>query len=592
MFASLSEAFSSKVLGSLSPVVWRGLTAIDPHAIIFSVPAVLLGYIALAAPEAFAGWAFVGAGLWLLIGLFAAGGRAVAYRLVWSAFDMGLASGGEIIKKAACLHACHLLVWRALIAAAGLAVSAGVLFLFGGRWWAISLVIFASGAAFLAVTSFSRFRLIDLALGALQPPVSLGNAAVCSLVFWPPARSMHLRALDGRSDRPPGSPSRLAIVQANLSRYEKDGRGPLPDAATAFHADDGAEASACRLALLCYFRHLLPIALLIALLGFPFSGATQRWIAPHFPSVPFGSQSKSQDGGGLKNASAPSTKTKTNSSRSDESNGSSSLNGSDNQVDAGSEGGPSTSASRGVSGTEPGGPVDTARPPGSMGTGEYASGRAGGPVDTARPPGSMGTGEHTSGGAGGQDGAGASEPRGNLTAVAAGDQGSDSAGAGRGRGLQSAKVDTGGVDGATAPDGSKESGGDRLAKPAGKAGSSAKGGAVSSATTSASSVSDKGENVPKVHDSGHQPSDRSTPPPLDPSQSVKPPAGDELLLKSVAAIYGPEGGAPEALRVFRLIDPGREVAPTRIEKSIPAQNLPAWVGAVIGSTIKGRGGKP
>ena len=108
-------------------------------------------------------------------------------------------------------------------------------------------------------------------------------------------------------------------------------------------------------------------------------------------------------------------------------------------------------------------------------------------------------------------------------------------------------------------------------------------------TASAPSTSDQGG---MAHDPDNQANNRPTPPALDPSQSVKPPVGDEFLLKNVAAIYGPEGGAPEALRIFQINDPAQEEVPTRIEKSVPAQNLPAWVGAVIGSTTVEREKKP
>lgn len=668
MLVAPSKTFSHRLALDYLLVVWRDFATIDPLALIFSVPAVFIGYTAMAAPGAFAGWALVGGCLFASVGLFAAGGRAAMYRIVRLAINAGLASGSDIINKAALLHVCHQLSWRTLIAAAGLMISAVALSFWGGQGAAIILVMLFSGTAFMVLAFISPMRTIDLALGALQPPTTIRNNAACSLVFWPPARTLHLRNMDRRNCRRSGRPTRLAMIQANLSRYKKDGRGPLPDKASAFCPDDRAEAKACWSGLLCYYRHLLPIALLLAILGFPFANMVTSWIVPYFPPAPFEQTAGEQAKQDTDDAWAPSTKKNARLTSSKADAGSGGRGDEGNEADAQLEGGSST---RGDGGSAQGGRTrdgagNTGNASGSTGSSAQRNGEGAGnqidgaPVSGEKPTANAGaqqsSAQEGSGGEGGSQSAetgsgsatgemaqgpsrqeeaapesdGAPVPGAKPTATTGAQQRSAQEGAGGEGGPQSAETGSGSATAEMAQEpsgrseaapevdvrellevnvnldrdadeGSDRGNGDANSETAldassgpnsgGTAESGDKGdppapggGPMNPVINFASRADESGGNEGRTRIRGDQPDPAPVPPQPNWNETVEPPGGDDLLLKSVAVMYGPKGRVPEHLRVFRLNSLTPEEMPTPNEKMEPTQNLPAWIRAIVDSS--------
>jgi hypothetical protein len=593
-------------------------TAIDLHAVLYCFPAVLFGYAALAAPGRMGDWAAFGAIIFLAVGACALGARFLTFRHLKTTFYSGVASGGALVKTAAVIHVFHLIVWRVLIAAAGLAVAFGLLYFFGVRWWSIVLASSSFGGAFLTVTSFARIRVIELALGALQPPVSIRGRAACQLVFWPPARSARLRALDGRLLRPPGEPSRLAMLQANLSRYRDDGRGPLPPSSEAFRPDDRCEARAAWAALLGYLRHLLPILLLFAVLGFPLSDAASRWTTPYIPFAPFsflpdtrderesedspepaaeaqprlpglvdgGSSGGSRQGGDTNNAGSVGGTSGSAGSGERVPDGPGPQSGGAGVADAGGNGGSGGAGANSEGGSEN---AEAGTGAAGAGTGETNPLGTGGPSsEQARDgpgPQSGGAGVADAGGNEGSGGAGANSEGESENAEA----GTGAAGAGTG---ETNPLGTGEPTGEQARDGpGPQSGGAGVANAGGNesssgAGANSEGGSenAEAGTGAAGAGTDGGEREQPVRETGPQAGVGAAPPPLDPSKAVEPASNDDFFIKGVATLYGAKGGVPETLRVFRISDPALEDVPERTEARAPTQTLPAWIGAVIRSS--------
>lgn len=664
-------------------------SAFDWIVVPFCLLGLLLGYAVLASPVAMAGWLLFAGAIAILATLLAGTVRFALTIILKRRYDAGMASGGWLILTASWIEITRLIAWRTGVAATGFTVGA-VLILIAGSWVAtIVVVMLVSGFAMLSVGLLSPGRPgAGMALLRFMAPRKSRLAKACRVVFLVPARITEARRRDAVYARVSGCPPTASLLEINLRRYRSDGRGALPPLDAAPGHSAVAEASGIARAFVAFGMYMLPIAVLFAVLGFPFSDRLKEILAPLIPDPPLavasedppealgekGGSDESEDSG-----DAGGLGTGMDDRVSNDAGGSSATAGEQGFTGDGATSGDGIGKSDGdgrsagsLGGNTPGGNGQAGNARGGNGQVESAQtgssqtddGQAGddqggnGGASNAQPGTYQATNNQTSNGQGGngqvvkdqrgnrpgdndqatsgRDEAEQKENRqgeggqagGGTGGNAAGEAGADGVGRSAegdedgarepGAGDQRAQVNTHSSAG-DAPQietPKSETLGESVARPAEENGDSVAGdtspgmggsgngephdGEASAAigSTEESGQSSGGDPVevgigdgnlerrPFNEYGAELTHSRPVPPSLGDPVEIYPDTGDELVLESSAAQFGEAGGPPEALRVHRGAGEIDEAGGMIERNANPEQHLPAWIGRVLGRSIR------